>query len=98
MIDESTPMVASSEPAIRSMVKDGAGDAAADQVVSIAAQHSADAAIKQTDVEAFAATQQVVPQHWWQSQLVDYFIYGALFVLVVIVIVEAINFLREKRR
>ena len=35
---------------------------------------------------------------WWQSPMVDWFLIGAAFVLVVLVVWELISYLREKRR
>jgi DNA-binding transcriptional ArsR family regulator len=34
---------------------------------------------------------------WWQSPVVDYMIAGAVFVLLVILVIEAINYWREQR-
>lgn len=34
---------------------------------------------------------------WWQSPNIDYFIAGAVFVLVLIIVIELINYLRNKK-
>jgi DNA-binding transcriptional ArsR family regulator len=39
----------------------------------------------------------IVHQPWWQSPLVDYFIAGAIFVLIVMVIIELIYYWRRKK-
>jgi DNA-binding transcriptional ArsR family regulator len=55
-------------------------------------------------VRAFADTNTVpvapvpVSVPWWQSPVIDYFIAGAVFVLLVMIITEAILYWRRKRR
>jgi DNA-binding transcriptional ArsR family regulator len=59
-----------------------------------AASGAADAAFRTMAADAPAPT---VAPHWWQSPLADYFVAGAVFVLILIIIVEAINYLRSRR-
>jgi predicted ArsR family transcriptional regulator len=48
------------------------------------------------DLQLFAATAPVPEPAWWQSQMIDYFIAGALFVVAVVLIIEFIRFLRKR--
>lgn len=44
------------------------------------------------------AEQEVVTSlPWWQSPAIDYFILGAVFVLIVIIVVELVNYWRERK-
>jgi hypothetical protein len=54
--------------------------------------------LPETAAQTVQSTTQSVPAgHWWQSSAIDAFLIGALFVLVVILVVEAINWWRSKR-
>jgi DNA-binding transcriptional ArsR family regulator len=97
--------------AARTMATDvvNATGGAAAKVAAEGAREAADTMIEQTADAGLQAVPEsmmmaapapalpVEPGHWWQTNLVDYFIAGALFVLLVIIIVEAVNYLREKR-
>jgi DNA-binding transcriptional ArsR family regulator len=68
------------------------------------ARETADATVNAGAEAAFAAMTGPAPEPvaqalpWWQSPLVDYFIAGALFVLLLIILIEAINYWRLRRR
>ena len=58
---------------------------------------AADAA-PQMMMAQIAPMPEAVPLSWWQTPVIDYFIAGALFVLVIMIVVEGIAYVRRKRR
>jgi DNA-binding transcriptional ArsR family regulator len=82
----------------------GAAQVASTEVARTTAAESQNAFMQETvnqsapiATQNFVAPEPLVHAPWWQSPLIDYFIAGAIFVLLVMVIIEAIYYWRRKQ-